>query len=319
MASLGGSCLSCRGDASTSILPYAVRAAHDVDTFGGRRIALCTSCGLQQITPVPDPAALNDYYRGVYRSAGRWTPPDLDRFPYDSAWFLSRGRAVREFVREAAALPRAGGAILDIGAAFGHVLFAFAEDSPDVKLYATEPDPGCASFLAHIGAQVLPHSADGLPEPAPRVGFDLIVMTHVLEHLVSPRRALASLASLLTPTGRVLIEVPNCPFRFAGQWELAPHLSFFDEKSLESCVSGAAGRIERIVVCGPLYNRPTWRDWIPAPARRFVRTHILPRRVVDGEGSAGWEDPRVLPEPVFSEVGADRQWLRALVAFEPRD
>ena len=39
--------------------------------------------------------------------------------------------------------------------------------------------------------------------------FDLIVMTHVLEHLSKPKEILEQLGSLLNPCGQLLLVVPN--------------------------------------------------------------------------------------------------------------
>lgn len=309
-------CLSCDGVDLVPVLPYPVADPEDVPYFRGCRIVRCVRCGLQQIEPVPSEQALVEYYGGVYRARGRRTGVDSARYPFDSPWYLSRGRAVCAFLDEAGWLPdtRTDVSVLDIGAGFGHVLFALSERMPAARLFATEPDSDCGEFLVRIGAQVLPQGATGLPATTPDGGFDLIVLTHVLEHLDSPTRVLAGLAGHLRPNGRVLIEVPNCPARFADQWETTPHLSFFERSSLAGCIERAGGRAERLVECGPRYERRTWRDFIPVSARRFVRAHLIRRREAAPD-ERDWSDPRVLPDPRFAEEGPDRFWLRALVAF----
>ncbi len=40
-------------------------------------------------------------------------------------------------------------------------------------------------------------------------GYDLITAFHVVEHLSDPRAMLSSLASLLRPKGRMIVEVPS--------------------------------------------------------------------------------------------------------------
>src|SRR5262245_32762897 len=48
-------------------------------------------------------------------------------------------------------------------------------------------------------------------EPLPAVGpvFDLLLCSHVLEHLVRPRRTLTALSALLRPGGFALVAIPN--------------------------------------------------------------------------------------------------------------
>lgn len=317
MTDASETCLACGAGNPEPVLPYPLSEPRDALVFANRRIARCQRCGLHQITPVPSAAELTTYYREAYRSGERGRAADADRYPYDSPWFLSRGRAVRGFLESSGAWPPDGGAgaVLDIGAGFGHVLFALGEGLPEARLFATEPDPVCAPFLEHVGARVLTASPEGFPAERPDRPFDVIVMTHVLEHLVEPVRALAELSPLLAPGGRLVLEVPHCSPRFAEQWETAPHLSFFEEGSLTACVERAGGRVDRIVVCGPMYERRTWRDWIPPAVRRFLRSHVVPRRESGGP-AADWKDPAVLPDPRFAEVGPDRLWLRAIVAFD---
>jgi len=51
------------------------------------------------------------------------------------------------------------------------------------------------------------------PELAAR-RFDAIVAVNVLEHVTDDRAAVATLAALLRPGGRLLVYVPACPFAF---------------------------------------------------------------------------------------------------------
>lgn len=316
MVSSAGSCIACSAGSPAPLAVYVVGDAVDEALFAGRTVVRCPSCGLQQISPVPDADTLGTYYRVAYRGTVRRPGSDMARYPYDSAWYLSRGRAVRSFVLDAGWRPPPDRppAILDVGAGFGHVLFAFSEKLPHALLHATEADPRCAPYLERIGARILPATPDGIPT-AGDASFDLILLTHVLEHLVAPVRLLTALARQLRPGGRILIEVPNCPMRFVGQWEFAPHLAFFEKGSLGDAIGRAGGRIETVVTCGPLYEMRTWRDFVPASVRRTIRSR-LPRR--EGGAPMDWSDPDVLPDVRFTASGPYRKWLRALAVFPGR-
>jgi len=70
--------------------------------------------------------------------------------------------------------------------------------------------------------------------------FDLIVLFHVLEHLEDPCAALAACAAHLTPTGRIVIAVPNLASwqaRVFGPWwfhlDAPRHLVHFSPRALD--------------------------------------------------------------------------------------
>jgi SAM-dependent methyltransferase len=78
---------------------------------------------------------------------------------------------------------------------------------------------------------------DCLPEDQ---RFDLIVLSHVLEHIHAPGPLLARLRLALAPGGRLLIEVPNAEDLLLRAWggvyrPLCPgdHISFFDAPRLQ--------------------------------------------------------------------------------------
>jgi SAM-dependent methyltransferase len=93
------------------------------------------------------------------------------------------------------------------------------------------------------GLEIHQGTAEELPPQVKAGRFDVVTMTHVLEHCVDPLLALRNAAELLTPGGLLFIEVPNneaiaarrsgtCWFHFdAGR-----HLNFFTPDSLATAV-----------------------------------------------------------------------------------
>ncbi len=65
--------------------------------------------------------------------------------------------------------------------------------------------------------------------------FDVVIMSHVLEHLINCRLVISSLRELLTEDGIIFIEVPNCEDVVELEHSIftQPHLHHFTEKSLE--------------------------------------------------------------------------------------
>jgi SAM-dependent methyltransferase len=112
----------------------------------------------------------------------------------------------------AVARERPGERYLEIGAGAGGVLLAVTPFFRE--LVATELSPVRAAALtetcaAHPQIRVLCHDIDSQPLPFEPRSFDTIALSGVIEHLIDPIRALASLCELLRPSGRLLIETPN--------------------------------------------------------------------------------------------------------------
>ena len=98
-------------------------------------------------------------------------------------------------------------AILDIGCANGGLLAALRELGFS-DLLGIDPSAACvANTAAQPGLRALAGSLTALP---PGLGqYDLIVLSHVLEHVADLRGVLSSVTRLLTEGGRLYVETPD--------------------------------------------------------------------------------------------------------------
>lgn len=126
--------------------------------------------------------------------------------------------------------------VLDIGCGNGGLLLALRERGFHT-LAGMDPSAGC---VARLQQQGLPAFHGWLGDLAfGRQKFDLIILSHVLEHLLEPRPALASLQALLTPGGRVYVETPDAA-RYVDfpsvPWYYfdSEHINHFDVHSLDN-------------------------------------------------------------------------------------
>lgn len=292
--------------------------------FGGRAIVECRSCRLLQISDPPERQTLSQFYRDTYRSSGRYSRGiDQDSFPFDSGFFLSRARSIRNFIAETGWQPNTPAPrVLDFGAGYGHVLHGIREGWPGADLLAVEPDPSCVPFLNRLGARNLSTDESWLPTEVEPQSLDLIVSAQVLEHLLEPVHALRQLSRLLKPEGVMVLEVPNCDGQGENELDTTPHIAFFDSQSLSRCVDFAGGELLRLDTCGQQMSRPTWRDAIPTSLRpplrfirdlaRGVRGRTPPPVPVD---ELSWRDPATIPDAEFAHYGGDRIWIRAAIKF----
>ena len=99
-------------------------------------------------------------------------------------------------------------------------------------------DEDCLNYARYIGIDVRLGSIDVLRKEEL---FDLIALTHVLEHFTDPLQLLLSLKKHLTKKGVIYIEVPAMEMILQGQHDYsfksfleAAHYTHFNEKPFSS-------------------------------------------------------------------------------------
>jgi SAM-dependent methyltransferase len=124
--------------------------------------------------------------------------------------------------------------ILDIGCVTGGLLHTFKEQG-HVNLTGLDPSASCIRAVQKLGFQGIVGSIYDLQEVRNR--YDMIICSHVLEHLLDPVEALKILKNHLNPDGVLYIEVPdaeNYLNQYSGPYHnLDPqeHVNHFDQHS----------------------------------------------------------------------------------------
>jgi SAM-dependent methyltransferase len=237
---------------------------------GRWRYRQCTACGSLWLDPRPrDEDLIEAYDASASAEADETPPPDPPR-----TWrsgirdaLVSRvyGYPANEVSRPAAAaaavLHRArvavdrvgepfmwipaswGSRVLDIGCGDGRFLAAMRARGWTVA--GIEPDPAAVRAARGRGIDVHVGVLDDVE--LPDASFDVVTMSHVIEHVPDPVRALSSSLRLLRPGGRLVAVTPNASSiglrSFGKAWAgLDPprHLVLFTPRALARC-AGAAG------------------------------------------------------------------------------
>ncbi|MDR2013344.1 MAG: class I SAM-dependent methyltransferase, partial [Rhodanobacter sp.] len=180
----------------------------------------------------------------------------LDRAMLHLAWRCDSGANINPS-------ETTGKSVCDIGCGNGSNLRKFQQAG--YRTIGVEPDPRARTVASDAG-----HIFSGTAEDLPiDTKFDVVLMSHVLEHCIDPVLALRNAASILNtnPNGSLIIEVPNNAARsfnwFEGKWpwtDIPRHLSFFTEKSLGRITSKIGLQIDKVIYVG--YTRqfmPNWR------------------------------------------------------------
>ena len=139
-----------------------------------------------------------------------------------------------------------GKTLLEIGVGAGQSILWFEEEGFDVS--GIEPDGRNVSMINKVlkRGKVAKTSVE---EFSSDKVFDVIWMSHVLEHLIEPVRFLKKIRNNLKKNGVFFIEVPNCEYEpmLQSSIEKNPHLYHFTKKALTKMVEEIG---YKIVSCG---------------------------------------------------------------------
>lgn len=216
------SCDSC-GESQASLVTESRDHEHGVE--GVFNVVRCDGCGLHYLNPRPTPAVIGQCYPGNYYAysgeSGKQNGPNLKgrlkkliRSHQSLSALASMIKPFRHLATDSAIADDIPGwvrpgNVLDVGCGSGGFLDSMRENG--WTTFGIEPGEIAAGLAREKGHQIVCQSAtDSLGDALADRLFDLVLMSHSLEHVHSPTQALANLRPLLTPeTGHLIIEVPN--------------------------------------------------------------------------------------------------------------
>ena len=323
------SCLLCAGRNLKLLRKYRTKSTEGAVLFGHAAIAECAECRLIQVVNPPPAEELQAYYRQDYRKDGYGgaNVADLAKFPYDNLYYYNRGKSIcellRGFVKHRADRPLH---ILDVGAGYGHTLYFMGKQFPDASLHAIEFSDPCVKQLQsqHISVSMLPIE-QVLCETT--ITYDVVILSHVLEHLIDPKNILGLIRSRLARNGILYVEVPNIPCESILQYpdhvwaprHDEPHITFFSENVLGMLMTRSGFEPQFSSTCGPLYRYISKFRYTLPPFRTTVEG-LMPRaffqflrrlEVTQGIRVKEREDS------FFQYGGTDRIWIRSI--WNPSD
>ncbi len=296
-------CPLCGNLAFIAVMGYRGKSA----LFQKRRIIRCQECHLCRIDPMPTGDELNAYYH-----EGLFWEHVTDKTPFDIPTYHHQTRARIAYMRAEGCL-QPGVRLLDIGAGFGVLEKTLRSLQPDVQLFAVEPDPNARRSLENLGvfARSEQSSFQGFT-------FDLIILSHVLEHINTPIEYLKSLQPFCHRDTRLFVELPNEDHLF--KIYLEPHVLFFNPQTLSVLLNKGGFQVKSIRTCGIfrskqklLNKRIERRQQILAgvpfkPVLKKIKRWLHLERSAASESSI-LERPDIYECAVY---GDDRIWIRSL-------
>lgn len=184
---------------------------------------VCTACGLVQLMPRLTASAYGDFYSSdLYRKLYN---PDL--MAIDDALYRRQVDKCRyRFDFTTATLGLDGlGSVLEVGCGGGWNLIPFHQAGKTVQGFDLGPS------LVEYGRSQGLDLRRGTFADVTEGRFDLIVLSHVVEHLLDPAAEVARLLAHLTDGGHFYIEVPDVDSFALGGLQNA-HTYWFSEQTL---------------------------------------------------------------------------------------
>ncbi|MCU0830978.1 MAG: class I SAM-dependent methyltransferase [Rhizobiaceae bacterium] len=161
---------------------------------------LCLGCGVITNDPIPTDAELAAFYTRDYRKSYKGAA-----IPSKRQVWRNFGRLVAHFEANTG-FYRAPITGLDLGAGSGE--FLFLAKVKGLHFIGVEPNEDYAHYCRDmLGLDVRTNLLEELTFP--EASFDMIRLSHVLEHMRDPVRSLKTLSSWLKPGGLLYIEVPQ--------------------------------------------------------------------------------------------------------------
>jgi SAM-dependent methyltransferase len=181
----------------------------------------CVNCGWIFMSPRPDGPSLAEYYSQDYFTSATGRGNHNSAIAKQRKFAMHICRTIQSKFYSSAISRRIR--ILEVGSSYGETLVQLrksfvgteiAHASSEVELYAIEPsvvarDIGSNNYtnIRYLGELI-----SCLDSAEYDNYFDLVVLSHVVEHLSNPRASLQRLSECLTRDGLLYIEVPNFYF-----------------------------------------------------------------------------------------------------------
>lgn len=204
---------------------HRFRRMSDSDRYGLEvAVSICAECGLVQTNPRLDAHSYERFYDTEYRTIYRGSGAASHAYVREG-W--QRGELIYEYLEANCEPLLSRGSdlrVLDVGCGSGGILQYFIDKGHAGR--GVDLDSTMVSFaVEEIGLDVRAGTVLGLPSDE---AYDLVIYSHVLEHLVDIPSELGRVHDLVAPGGAVYVEVPglrNIHEMYRGDFKRFVHIA----------------------------------------------------------------------------------------------
>jgi len=283
------------------------------------KLITCSTCSAKSVYPMPseqDICELNKSfweYQSDTRSARR-------RY-YAQA--LYRVEYLRNYLNNLKDME-----ILDIGSGHAYIYDVLDPETNDLDYSVVEADTNMRNELRRKGIERVYEEVGATKH----LKFDLIILSHILEHLREPKRYLEEVKHVLKENGYMFVEVPNQDD--LHKQDLGAHLVVFNPNSLRKLFEELHFSVVNMVTVGSdigdLIERKSMvkiRD-MTKNLRASIKSHVpqIARLIKLMKGrylrqSRNKNEPMDLSYYKFNVYSNNGRWLRAIVqkGIKPRN
>ncbi len=222
-------CLICNKEEKVEFLDnYKLQFKEDENYFKKAKLYRCDDCDFSFVNPMPSLETLDYFYKNIYSSKERppyWATEDYEdqKVHYledKNLSYLLYLTTLIDFKKIKT--------IFDFGCSNGDLGHALKIKFSQLDLFCSESDLHCEKILKERGYKNF-ENLNNINQK-----FDLIIVTHALEHITDVNYIFNKFNDLLNLNGYIFFEVPNCPKEY---WNGRPydglHLLYYTKKSFE--------------------------------------------------------------------------------------
>ncbi|NDZ13434.1 class I SAM-dependent methyltransferase [Variovorax sp. WS11] len=219
--------------------------------------------GFLQVSPTPSAEDITRFYAEEFYSAKykAFNNSALEVQEADRDFHDAHRQDIVDTIERLAGRRLAGQSLLDVGCGWGQAMQYFA--SKGARCFGFDPAPEAVDYVRSRGLECVRAGMERMDVFGDR-RFDVVTLMNVLEHLADPIGVMEEIRSkVLTPTGLLVIEVPNefNAFQVAGQklhglppWWVAPpaHLNYFSASTLANALRGTGYAVRHMEASFPI-------------------------------------------------------------------
>ncbi len=257
-------CNNC-GSSAYSLVTYGVEHEYKNTTSDTFRVVKCKDCGLVYLNPRPDISELSTIYPSQYY-AYHLAEKNVEMENTGSLLYKARRHVYLSRLEKALSKCTRSESlkVLDIGCADGRALNWYKQvRSVKVETFGVDFDEKAVKLAREAGHTV--YSGRFEEAPIPEQFFDLVVATHVIEHVADPRVFAKRAFEVLKPGGIFLVETPNVEAadarlfknRHWGGYHFPRHWIFYSPSTLKRLMEETGFAVEEI----QFHPAPAFWNW----------------------------------------------------------
>lgn len=191
----------------------------------------CTNCGHFFTNPTFSKADLDDIY--------------ANKYSYDAHSLIESEKKMRakKYADYIAALDGVSSA-LEVGCMHGLLLTELQKNG--LRVSGVELDKNAVEYCKKQGLDVTQSSIEQHLSKAGKRHDDVIIMSHVIEHIANPKAQLVELRKRMANGGRLVLITPNSKAptrklfgRYWGYWQVPVHINHFNLDSMQYLLKDA--------------------------------------------------------------------------------